>query len=505
MNTSNYLCKFASKPPVKTKVENTIGNSIAGAKMKTLYPILFLAVYFTGCVSNQPSAIEPSPVVPTPQQVEYQKMELIGFVHFTVNTFTDLEWGDGTESPEIFNPSQLDARQWARTAKNAGMKQLVLTAKHHDGFCLWPSAFTEHSVKNSPWRKGRGDVVRELSDACAEFGLKFGVYLSPWDRHEPFYGTDAYNQYYLSQLKELMTGYGEISEFWIDGAKGKNARDMEYDFDAFWALVRRLQPNALMFSDAGPDIRWIGNEHGIAGETNWSMMDLSKVVIGKADRAYLNSGDPDGTRWVVGECDVSIRPGWFYHPAEDDQVKTPRQLVDLYYKSVGRNGTLLLNIPPDRRGLFHENDVAALTEFRSILDETFQTNLAAGARVTASSRFGDLAPGSITDGDFDTYWAAGTETDSATLEIVLPAKVEFDRMMLQEPVYLGQRISRFSVQVSVEGEWQDVADGTTIGYKRLLRTAPLHSDRVRVTLSKADNTIALSEFGLFKASPREAM
>ncbi|MBN1999295.1 alpha-L-fucosidase [candidate division KSB1 bacterium] len=472
--------------------------------MKVRHLIILLPVFFLNCLTGRQASLKPARVVPTPQQVIYQQMELIGFVHFTVNTFTDLEWGEGTESPQIFNPTQLDARQWAQTAKNAGMKKLILTAKHHDGFCLWPSAYTEHSVKNSPWRNGTGDVVRDLADACAEFGLCFGVYLSPWDRHEPTYGTNKYNQFYLNQLEELLTQYGEICEFWIDGAKGENARDMEYDFDAFWDLVRRLQPNALMFSDAGPDIRWIGNEHGIAGETNWSMIKRDGIVIGKADQKYLNSGDAEGTHWVVGECDVSIRPGWFYHPSEDDKVKTPQQLVDLYYKSVGRNGTLLLNIPPDRRGLFHENDVAALTEFRSILEETFQNNLAAGAQVTASNQLGKLSPELIVDDDFNSYWAASKKTKSATLEILLPEKGTFDRIMLQEPIFLGQRISKFKVQVNTAGEWKDIAGGTTIGYKRLLKIEPVQTDRIRVVIAEANATIALSEFGLFKASERES-
>ncbi len=332
-------------------------------------------------VIAQPRQFPANEVIPTDQQIAYQQMEIIGFIHFGVNTFTDREWGTGEENPDIFNPEQLDVKQWAAAAKAAGMGMLILTAKHHDGFCLWPSAYTDHSVKSSRWMQGKGDVVKLLSEACKEEGLKFGVYLSPWDMHEPKYGTSKYNSYYMIQLKELMTNYGQISEVWMDGAKGKNAKDMVYDFEAWRSLIYKLQPNALIFSDAGPDIRWIGNEHGIAGETNWSMIDNANIEIGKANTQYLNTGDPEGNMWIVGECDVSIRPGWFYHASQDDQVKTAGQLVDLYYKSVGRNGTLLLNIPPDKRGLIHENDVASLREFRSILDETFDVNLAAGKPV----------------------------------------------------------------------------------------------------------------------------
>ena len=293
---------------------------------------------------------EPKLISLVPRQLAWQQREFTAFAHFTVNTFTDKEWGDGTESPAQFNPTAFDANQWVETCKNADIKMIILTAKHHDGFCLWPSKYTEHSVKNSPFRKGNGDVVKEVSDACRAGGLKFGIYLSPWDRHEPCYGTSGYNQYYLNQLTELLTEYGEISEVWFDGAKGENAKDMEYDFESYRSLVRKLQPSAVMFSDEGPDVRWIGNERGIAGETCWSTIDRSKVKIGKSDTNYLNAGDPDGHDWVPGECDVSIRPGWFYHASEDSKVKTLQQLIDIYYNSVGRNCVLLLNIPPDRRG-----------------------------------------------------------------------------------------------------------------------------------------------------------
>ena len=443
-------------------------------------------------------------VKPSPRQLAYQQMEVIGFAHFTVNTFTDLEWGIGTESPAIFNPTEFDAKQWVQACKDAGIKQLILTAKHHDGFCLWPSKLTEHSVKNSPWQNGKGDMVKEVSDACREAGIKFGIYLSPWDRHEPKYGTAEYNDFYKGQLRELLTNYGEISEVWLDGAKGENAKDMTYDFQGYWKIVRELQPNAVLFSDEGPDVRWIGNEKGFAGETNWSKLDTSKVSIGTSETAYLNTGDPNGSSWVVGECDVSIRPGWFYHPKEDFQVKSVEQLLDIYYKSVGRNGVLLLNIPPDRRGLFHENDVARLKEFRKAVDETFKTNLASGKTIEASNTRSSAYPASnLTDNGLTTYWATDDSVSQATLMLDLAAPATFDRILLGEGIEFGQRINTFTVEALIDGKWTPLANGTTIGYKRLLRFDPVTTKQVRVTVSTEGKTIVLSEFGLYKASAGE--
>ncbi len=468
-----------------------------------ILPVLLLP-YHPG--SGQDNAFPPNPVVPSARQIAYQQLEVIGFIHFGVNTFTDREWGTGKEEPAIFNPVRLDAGQWAGTAREAGMGMLILTAKHHDGFCLWPSAYTEHSVKNSPWKEGNGDVVRELSEACQENGLNMGLYLSPWDMHEPKYGTSQYNDYYLSQLKELLTQYGTVSEVWMDGAKGKNAKDMEYDFGAYHAMIYRLQPEALIFSDVGPDIRWIGNEHGIAGETNWSMITTEGMSIGDADTGYLNSGDPKGKEWIVGECDVSIRPGWFYHPSQDKQVKTPRQLVDLYYKSVGRNGTLLLNLPPDPRGLIHENDVMALKAFRNILDETFRNNLAKDSKTDASSRWdrsGAYDPTMALDENPETFWAAAKDDKQPVLTIHFEDIQTFDRLMLQEPIRYGQRISSFSVEAWKGDRWLQVAEGTTIGYKRLLRILPVSTGKIRILISGYNNTPALSNVGCYQSSPLE--
>jgi alpha-L-fucosidase len=477
---------------------------------KTFNLLVFVILFTLVACQSDPGPVEdipPMAVVPGPQQIAYQEQELIGFLHFTVNTFTDREWGDGTENPSVFNPSEMDIQQWVQTAKIAGMKTLIITAKHHDGFCLWPSVYTDHTVENSPWKNGEGDVLQDLSDACEAAGIKMGVYLSPWDRNQPKYGTNEYNQYYLDQLEEVLTSYGDIAELWMDGAKGPDAKNMEYDFEAYRKLIYEKQPDALIFSDAGPDIRWIGNEHGFAGETNWSTIDNSNVKIGAADTDYLNTGDPNGNKWIVGECDVSIRPGWFYHASEDSLVKLPQQLVDIFYKSVGRNGTLLLNLPPDRRGLIHENDVAALKEFRSILDETFAENLALGATASTNNQRLEhpyFSPQNLLDEDNATYWATDDGLTTATLEIDLGEPVTFDRIMLQEPVRFGQRISSFRVEAEQNGEWQQIAQGTTIGFKRLLRISEVEAQKLRVVIEEAKDVPALSSFGLFKASDRES-
>ncbi|HRP06897.1 MAG TPA: alpha-L-fucosidase [Gemmatimonadales bacterium] len=313
---------------------------------------------------------------PSPAQLRWQRDELAIFVHFGVNTFTDREWGDGTERPAIFDPTALDCRQWARSARAAGFKAMILTAKHHDGFCLWPTATTSHSVASSPWRGGQGDLVREFTDACRTEGLRAGLYLSPWDRNSPVYGdSPRYDQFYTTQLTELLTRYGPVHEVWFDGANGEgpNGRKQVYDWPRYWGLVKQLQPDSVIFSDAGPDVRWIGNERGVAGETNWSTVDPSIVthpgMSGDEVMRSLTEGDRDGTVWRPGETDTSIRPGWFWHPAEDSRVRSVEDLVQLHFTSVGRNSKLLLNVPPTRDGLFHSTDVARLTAMRRRLDE----------------------------------------------------------------------------------------------------------------------------------------
>jgi len=449
--------------------------------MKLTYvTALLLASLLSGTVGQaQPK--------PTPRQLNWQQLETTAFLHFTVNTFTDKEWGDGTESPAIFNPTQLDARQWVRALRDAGFKMAIITAKHHDGFCLWPTKLTDHSVKSSPWKGGKGDVVREVADACREFGLKFGVYLSPWDRHEPRYGTAAYNDYYKAQLRELLTNYGEVSEVWFDGAKGENAKDMTYDFDGYWALVRELQPNAVMFSDAGPDVRWVGNEAGNAGETCWSMINTDGMAPGVADSKYLNTGDPAGKRWIPAETDVSIRPGWFYHPAEDSKVRSGANLVNLYYQSVGRNSLLLLNVPPNRDGLLSDSDVASLKAFRTILNETFRNNLVAKNP-------------KLTDRKLNTFV---TLPASQSLTVDLAGESSFDRISIQENIASGQRVSGGRVEYWDGRAWQPLQSFTTVGHKRLLRFPAVRSSRLRFSFTSLGGPVDLAEVGVYKASAGE--
>ncbi len=476
---------------------------------------LFLILIF--CVSTvyAQKEITPNKVVPSQKQLDYQSLEVVGFIHFNMNTFTDKEWGYGDESPTLFDPKKLDTEQWVKAAKDGGFKELILTAKHHDGFCLWPSAYTEHSIKNSPYKNGKGDIVKEFVEACAKYGIRAGLYLSPWDRNHAGYGTPAYLTYYKNQLKELMTNYGKISEVWFDGANGgdgyyggaKETRKIDkkayYPWEEIREIVYKLQPGASIFSDAGPDIHWIGNERGIAGETCWSMLDRSKVAVGDADSDYLNTGDFFGTSWVIGQCDVSIRKGWFFHTTDDETVKTPSQLVDLYYRSVGRNAVFLLNLPPNRDGLFAEKDVASLKKFKEILDKTFKENMVAGAKVTANSQFAKDAKFSsdnLTDYDANSYWAAAADKRQASLEMAIDSTKKFDRILLQEPIKFGQRICSFDIQILKPGGWQTIASGTSIGYKRLLRITPISGSKLRINIRDASNTPALSNFGVFKAA-----
>jgi alpha-L-fucosidase len=431
-----------------------------------------------------PGSVRPRP---TPQQLAWQRAELALFVHFTVNTFTDREWGDGTEDPRIFNPTRLDARQWARTAKAGGFRTMILTAKHHDGFCLWPTETTEHSVRSSPWREGRGDVVGEFVDACRAEGLGVGLYLSPWDRHEPSYGdSPRYNDLYARQLSELLTRYGPIVEVWFDGANGEgpNGKRQQYDWPRVHGIVRRLQPRALMFSDAGPDIRWIGNERGIAGDPNWCTVDPAKVpypgIDGDDIIRALQHGDPEGTVWRPGEADASIRPGWFWHKSEDEKVRTAENLVDLYFSSVGRNAGLLLNVPPTNEGLFHATDVARIAEFAERLRATFATNLALGARRTASGGG---------RGDAKTRW----------VELDLGRAATFDVACLQEAIEHGQSIARYSLQAWTGDAWTPLASGTTIGHKKLDRFPAVTASRVRLAIDAALDTPRIADVALYRS------
>lgn len=454
--------------------------------------------------------------LPSPRQLRWHEMEFYGFLHFTVNTFTNREWGHGDESPAVFNPTDFDADQIAGAARDAGMKGLILTCKHHDGFCLWPSRYTEQSVKNSPWRGGRGDVVKEISDACGRHALRFGIYLSPWDRNHRDYGRPEYLVYYRNQLRELLTEYGPVFEIFFDGANGGDGyyggayerREIDnttyYDWPATWQLVRELQPDAVLFSDAGPDVRWVGNERGVAGETCWATSNREDFAPGRADVARLNRGDRPGTHWVPPECDVSIRPGWFYHEHEDDEVKAPQALVDLYCASVGRGASFLLNLPPDRRGRIPDADVHALREFRRILDATFATDLALGARVHASQSRGGgsdrrFTPENVLDGQRDTYWTTDDGVTTPTLTLDFSRLVSFNVVRIREYLPLGQRVEAVALDQwgGRDGRWVEFARATSIGSCRLVRGPRITTSRVRLRVTQAAVCPAISEVGLF--------
>ncbi|AXY72486.1 glycoside hydrolase family 29 [Paraflavitalea soli] len=466
-------------------------------------------------VLAQSNVKPPAPVlpVPTPQQLAWHKMEMNAFVHFTTNTFTDLEWGYGDEQPGIFNPTQTDAGQWARTLKETGFKTMILTCKHHDGFCLWPSQYTEHSIKNSPYKKGKGDIVREARDACKKYGLQFGVYLSPWDRNRADYGQASYLTYYRNQLKELFTKYGPVFEMWFDGANGGDgyyggAREKRqingatyYDWPTTLNMVRSMAPNVIFFSDAGPGVRWVGNERGVAGATNWNTISTDTLYAGKPNiEKLLNTGSPDGKQWVPAEVDVSIRPGWFYHAKEDSLVKTPEKLFEIYLTSVGRGSTLLLNIPPDRRGLFHENDVKALRGFAGLLKKAFGKNLAFKAAVQADSYRGKeaaYAVSNITDGNPDSYWATDDDKTTGQLEVTLPAPSSVQYIVLQEYIQLGQRVQSFTVEALLKDGWKQIAAGTTIGYKRILKVSPIQTAKLRVNITGAKACPVISNLEIY--------
>lgn len=474
--------------------------------MKKILPLLLILI-ITGCAQSTryiqsvrfPDGATPEEkvemaarVVPSRKQMQWQSLELTAFLHFGMNTFTGNEWGDGKDSPALFNPSEQDCRQWVRTLKDAGFKMAIITAKHHDGFCLWQTATTEYSVKNSPWENGNGDVLREFSDACREYGIGFGFYLSPWDRNAECYGdSPAYNVFFIRQLTELLTNYGEVGEVWFDGAcgEGPNGKKQEYDWSAILEVVNRLQPDAVT-AIMGDDVRWVGNEGGVGRETEWSttaftplsyarsteqngslgLVEMSKDLgsrdlIGKAQEVF----------WYPSEVDVSIRPGWFYHPYQDREVKSLEHLVDIYYKSVGRNSVLLLNIPPDTRGLIHEIDTQRLLELRKYLDETFSTDIACGPKKV---------------------WKA-SEGSSMILDVAPGFPV--NTFMIREDISKGQRVEGFTLEAWKDGQWEKIAEGTTVGYKRLLRFPDIQTSKVRVTITASRLTAMISQMGLYYA------
>ena len=443
--------------------------------------ILFLVAAGWGCLGSAVWAADELPL-PTPQQLAWQRHEFIAFAHFGVNTFTDREWGEGTEDPRIFNPTDFDARQWAAALQDAGVKLLILTAKHHDGFCLWPSRWTEHSVKNSPWRDGKGDVVREVVDALREKNIRVGLYLSPWDRNQPTYGdSPKYNEYFRNQLRELLTNYGPVDEVWFDGAcgEGPNGKRQEYDFASYYALIRELQPNALI-AISGPDVRWVGNESGVARENE------SSVV--------MRDGEP---AWHPAECDVSIRPGWFYHEREDAQVKSLATLADIYFKSVGRNSVLLLNIPPDQRGRFADPDVTRLRELGTFVKELYSTDFAAGAAVKADSQCDPQHDADcVLDGKLETYWAPADAATSGTIELELSEPRTFNVVRIQEDITQGERVRAYRVEIREGNAWRAIATGQVLGHKQLIRIPAVTTRQVRLVIERAAAVPAIAEFGL---------
>jgi alpha-L-fucosidase len=473
---------------------------------------VFLAV---SCVKT---VAPPVPVLPVPseRQLAWHDLEQYAFIHFTTNTFTDKEWGYGDEDPDVFNPSEMNTDQWAQAIKDAGLKGIMLTCKHHDGFCLWPSEHTGHSVKNSRWLDGKGDVVKAVSESCKKQGLKFGIYLSPWDRNRSDYGEPSYIEYYRNQLKELFTNYGPVFEMWFDLANGGDgyyggAREKRsikipeyYDWPTTIDLVREMEPNIVFFSDFGPDIRWCGNEKGYVGDPNWCMINNDSIyngTIGKAMNHYLNHGYEKGAKWIPAEVDVSIRPGWFYHPKEDSLVKTPEQLFDIYLSSVGRGANLILNIPPDRRGLLHENDVQSLLGWKKLMDEAFATNLALGCKATADTYRGRSAqfnPSNLVDGDKETYWATDDEvlTGSVEFDLGKPKLVKY--VLLQEYIRLGQRVCSFSIDAWKDNAWQQIARATTIGHKRIIRLEqPVETRKIRINIEDSRACLVISNVEVY--------
>ena len=431
---------------------------------------------------------------PTVQQLQWHDMEFYLFTHFGPNTFTDLEWGEGTEKAEIFNPSNLDCRQWCRIAKAAGAKGIIITAKHHDGFCLWPSKYSTHTVRESNWRNGKGDVLKELSAACKEYGLKFGVYISPWDRNHPDYGTPQYNDVFVNMMKELFTNYGPIWELWWDGANGEgpNGKKQVYDWNRFKKTVKKLSPNTVIFSDVGPHIRWVGNERGIAGENNWNTLDTAGFTAGAGapTNDTLSRGNVNGKVWIPAECDVSVRPGWFYHKEEDDKVKTPEQLFDLYLKSVGRGATLLLNVPPDRRGLIHENDSAALVEFKNLRDRIFKTDFAVKAAVSLLTGQKKKSAAAVNDQNENTFIEI-TDLKNQSLHIHFKQPTNIRTIVLKEFIKDGQSVKKFYVEVRSK-DGQERFEATTIGHKRIIDFPGREAEDIFIHFVESKRSVKLS-------------
>jgi alpha-L-fucosidase len=459
--------------------------------------------------TKAPAAVGP---VPSVNQLRWQDMEYYAFVHFSLNTYTNQSWGYGNEDVNLFNPEKLDCRQWARTCKQAGMKGIIITAKHHCGFCLWPSKYTEYSVKNAHWKNGKGDVVREMADACKEYGLKLGIYLSPWDRNHPDYGKPEYITYFRNQLTELLTNYGPIFEIWFDGANGgsgyygganetrKIDRTTYYDWGNTYKLIRNLQPNIVIWNDGGDrgDLRWVGTEAGYVGETNWSLLNAT----GEVPFDMLHYGVENGNSWVPAEVNTSIRPEWFYHPGEDAKVKTVPQLMETFYNSIGRNGSLLLNFPIMPNGLIHPNDEKAALGFAKAVKEAFALNLALQKKVTASNVRGNTKQfdaAKAIDNNKETYWATNDDVTNPSLTIDFGKSTTFNRFLVQEYIRLGQRVKAFTVEAFVNGTWKELSKGTTIGYKCILRFPTVKATQVRFNITASKSCPLISNIGIYNA------
>jgi len=434
--------------------------------------------------------------VPNKHQLAWQELEFYLFAHFGPNTFTGKEWGEGDETADMFNPTAFDAEQWCRIAKQSGAKGIIITAKHHDGFCLWPSKYSTHTVRESKWKNGKGDVLKELSAACKKFGLKFGVYISPWDRNHPDYGTEKYNDVFINMMREIFSKYGPVWELWWDGANGEgpNGKKQVYDWRRFENFVRKISPPTIIFSDIGPDARWVGNEKGFAGKTNWNNLDTAGFTRGEGGPPTdtLNAGNENGKNWIPAECDVSIRPGWFYHSNEDNKVKSAQLLFDLYLKSVGRGANLLLNVPPDRRGLFHENDSASLVGFKKLLDENFRNNLSLKAKEELHYKGNHYPSNKLIDGSNQTEESLPDYRQGSFWIKFNPAEI-INCIVLKEPLQNGQKIKQLNISMVNGAEDKGKLLVTTVGQKRIITFPQRTVSAIRITIADAKDSPALSE------------
>ncbi len=469
--------------------------------MKKLIVVIISALALASC-TKAPSPIYP---IPTAEQLDWQQLETYAFVHFGLNTFNDLEWGYGDTPASTFNPSDMDCEQWAATLKACGMKGVILTAKHHDGFCLWPTESTDYNISNSPYKNGKGDMVRELSDACRKHGLKFGIYCSPWDRHHPRYAYLEYVATYHKQIDELTANYGPLFEFWFDGANGgdgyyggaKVKREIDpdnyYDYQRAKDTVLARNPRAMIFGGPYQTIRWIGNEKGFAGETNWCP---TEHITSKSDIEFYTYGCENGTEWLPAEVDVSIRPGWFYHESEDDKVKTVDELCDIYYHSVGRNANLLLNFPVGLNGRIHPIDSARAVEFYKKISNELKTNLLENATAWADDERGPrFAASNVNDGNPETYWATSDDYPYGTISFTMDKPVVLSRVMIQEYVKLGQRVKSFYLEGEKDGQWFKIEPEeqlTTVGYKRLVRFDPVEVDKLIIYFEESRGPLCIS-------------